>query len=107
MRRLRALAKDDHVNSDEMPIDDDEFGRDLEYGDQEFLARDSDRSDHSMHLFLAARGGRGGITSPDDEDQVFGMRRSAALAKEDVFGSSVHGRSTEESAILYESLSND
>jgi len=100
MRRSQALAKDDHLNSDERPssdtlvqvagtwnrrspIDADEIVRDPEYGGQKLRARDADSADHSMHHFLAPNDGRGGLTSTVDEDQGSATRRSPALAKED------------------------
>merc|ERR1719388_729263 len=110
MRRERALAKEDHFNSEETPStdnfvqlashkthskrklpgmdddDDDDSGDGYEYGDREFHARDADSSDYSVHQFLTADDGRDG-TKSDDDDQGFVMRREAAMAKEDHFNS--------------------
>ena len=61
MRRSQALARDDHLDDDELPSTDtlvqaassstrglptdaDEIGRDPECGDQKFHARDADSS---------------------------------------------------------------
>jgi len=52
-------------------------------GPPEFLARDADSPDYSIHQVSVAADGRD--KSIDDEDPGFAMRRSQAIAKQDHF----------------------
>jgi len=70
-----------------LPLDDDENGPEVEYGDKKLPACGADSSDFSIHQFLAAEDGRDGPKSTDVEDQGFAMRRSQTLAEEDLFNS--------------------
>jgi len=104
-RRVRALAKEDHFNSEETPGSDNflqtfgahasrnsralrrhfpmDSGDDgYEHGNKEFHARDADSSNYSVHQFLAPNDGRDGPTISVD-DQAFATRRAHALARND------------------------
>merc|ERR1719499_1466688 len=97
----RALAADDHFDSEDTPDRTDSFIQtkkrkssgsklpedDYEYGDRELAVSQGDASDFSIHQFLTTDDGREGTPVEDDDSGNAEMARSAALAADDHFNS--------------------
>jgi len=97
----RALAADDHFDSEDTPDRTDSFIQtkkrkssgsklpedDYEYGDREMAVSQGDASDFSIHQFLTTDDGREGTPVSDDDTGNAEMARSAALAADDHFNS--------------------
>jgi hypothetical protein len=107
LRRARAVASQDHFNSEFTPSHEDDFaqvkvksntskrqmpggdfGDGYEYGDREMNARNEDSADYSVHQFLVNDDARDGpVSTGDDADAAAQVRRSRELASQDHFNS--------------------
>jgi len=106
----RALATDDHFDSEDTPDTTDSFiqtaallrkrsltGQDpgldaedndnFEYGDKEMAVSQGDQSDFSLHQFLENDDGRQGSSTSDDDSGNAEIAKERALAADDHFDS--------------------
>jgi len=114
MARSKAMAADDHFNSEDTPDSSDSFaqtgrqarsasrhaaaggrkkqspggdGDEYEYGDRESEVSHSDAADFSVHQFLVDDDARDAAPSTDSESTQESMARSKAMAADDHFNS--------------------
>jgi len=111
MVKSKALAADDHFNSEDTPDASDSFLQkssrakkinavvvaqlrqdpeslgDYEYGDRESAVSQGDSSDFSLHQFLTEDDGRVGTSTNNDDSGEAEMAKSKALAADDHFDS--------------------
>jgi len=115
----RALAADDHFDSEDTPDTTDSFIQtkkhkssgskqpedDYEYGDREMAVSQGDTFDFSIHQFLTIDDGREGTPFSDDDTGNAEMARSAALAADDHFNSEDTPDASDSFAQMREKLS--
>jgi len=112
MEKSKALAADDHFNSEDTPDNSDsllqtgeqthkisvntttkrrqnpaDVSDAYEYGDREMAVSQGDTSDFSVHQFLDKDDGREGTSTDSDDSVEIEMARSKALATDDHFNS--------------------
>merc|ERR550532_1837652 len=102
--RQRAMAADDHFNSEDTPDttdsflqrgskkrrsrqDPDDTSDNFEYGDKEMAVSQGDSSDFSLHQFMEQDDGRDGSSTSDDDTGNAEIARQHAMAADDHFNS--------------------